>query len=264
MLRPSDRDTRSINLDVAAPIIILLLFAALALWQIFAPESMHWWADEDSIFEYGTALLYGACSYIFIQMARKGSFPAQSFRLLGRAILVFGAVACFVVMGEEVSWGQRIIGFDTPEAWAEKNYQQETTLHNLDWVYENLTSSETGVFKANFFNLAMIGAGLGLPILALIPWIRRLTARLAIPIFPLRYCMLFVGGWAYGKFLQDYAVHFNDPPEVREFMYAAGVLLFALTGLLRPWEVYRVKPEDMSDAEENKRAGTSDLGLSTG
>ena len=40
------------------------------------------------------------------------------------ALAVFGA-------GEEVSWGQRIIGFESPEFFAENNAQRETTLHNL-------------------------------------------------------------------------------------------------------------------------------------
>ena len=35
---------------------------------------------------------------------------------------------------EEISWGQRIIGFATPEVLIDANSQGETTLHNLRYV----------------------------------------------------------------------------------------------------------------------------------
>ena len=231
--------------NYVAPIASALAIIVLILWQIYYPDSMDWWADEDGPFEYATALFYGVCSVIFGLMARRGNFPLNSSRQLGRAILITGALGCFFIMGEEISWGQRLIGWDTPESWAEINYQQETTLHNLDWVYTTLTSSETGFFRANFFNLLFVGMGLGLPVIALIPWARSLIARLAIPIIPLRYAVLFVGAWLYGKYLVGYAGHKN-PPEVREFLFSIGILMFALIGLKRPWELYRVTAEEMS------------------
>ena len=38
---------------------------------------------------------------------------------------------CFIIGMEEISWGQRILGIETPESFKEINYQQETTVHNL-------------------------------------------------------------------------------------------------------------------------------------
>jgi hypothetical protein len=37
----------------------------------------------------------------------------------------------FLVGMEEIGWGQQVLHFRTPKDWAEINYQQETTLHNL-------------------------------------------------------------------------------------------------------------------------------------
>ena len=237
------------KLNILTPAISILFLLGLAWWQFYFKDSMDWWSDEDRPFEYATSVAYGVASVLFILMARRGRYPLQSMRRLGQFILIIGAIGCFFIMGEEVSWGQRIIGFETPEAWADKNYQQETTLHNLDWVYENLTSSQTGFFKANFFNLVMLGVGFVLPLAALIPWVRRMSARMAVPIIPLRFCVLFVGGWIYGKYMQPYAIDLNGPPEVREFIYSLGILMFAVTGLTRPWELYRSKPDEMSGGE---------------
>jgi uncharacterized membrane protein YraQ (UPF0718 family) len=37
----------------------------------------------------------------------------------------------FVAAGEEISWGQRALGIQTPEYFKEHNLQAETNLHNL-------------------------------------------------------------------------------------------------------------------------------------
>lgn len=41
------------------------------------------------------------------------------------------ATALFLFGMEELNWGQTLLGFDTPAVWAEINYQQQTSLHNL-------------------------------------------------------------------------------------------------------------------------------------
>lgn len=40
------------------------------------------------------------------------------------------AICTFYVSGEEISWGQHIFYWDTPEYWVGVNDQQETNLHN--------------------------------------------------------------------------------------------------------------------------------------
>ena len=41
------------------------------------------------------------------------------------------ALAFFLFAMEEISWGQRIVGFDSPEALIGVNQQGEATIHNL-------------------------------------------------------------------------------------------------------------------------------------
>lgn len=45
------------------------------------------------------------------------------------------AVLMFVYFGEEISWGQRIFGWETPAALKELNAQRETNIHNL-WLFQ--------------------------------------------------------------------------------------------------------------------------------
>jgi hypothetical protein len=54
-------------------------------------------------------------------------------------LFIFTAACLFFVAGDEVSWGQRIFGIQTPEYWSQLNSQKETTLHNLysvQWMVE--------------------------------------------------------------------------------------------------------------------------------
>ena len=57
------------------------------------------------------------------------------------------AVGCFVIAGEEVAWGQRIFGLETPEALDEVNHQGQITVHNIRTVQDGV-------------NLVFIAAGL--------------------------------------------------------------------------------------------------------
>jgi hypothetical protein len=62
-----------------------------------------------------------------IQLMRTGQRGMGVFYLL----LAAGA---FFVAGEEISWGQRIFGWSTPEALEAINHQNETNVHNIRWV----------------------------------------------------------------------------------------------------------------------------------
>lgn len=47
------------------------------------------------------------------------------------ALYILLAVGIFFLIGEELSWGQRLFGWQTPEAYKEINKQDETNLHNI-------------------------------------------------------------------------------------------------------------------------------------
>lgn len=51
------------------------------------------------------------------------------------AWFVLAALCSFYVAGEEISWGQHILRWNTPEYWAVINDQNETNLHNTSaWL----------------------------------------------------------------------------------------------------------------------------------
>ena len=51
----------------------------------------------------------------------------------------------FVAAGEEVSWGQRVFGIETPDAFVDDNRQDELNLHNLDWLQDKAILAQLAV-----------------------------------------------------------------------------------------------------------------------
>jgi len=81
---------------------------------------------EDSMLEWGQVLAYVAViGWAFVRapsLYRHGDRAAA-------AVLVILAVGAVLVVGEEISWGQRFFDFGTPEVFS-RNKQGETNLHN--------------------------------------------------------------------------------------------------------------------------------------
>ena len=105
---------------------LLALFVYLRDNQLFRTL-----IQDDHLVEYSQffLLLLSSITCLFLQKYwwKKEKILAILFFLL--------AVACFFVAGEEISWGQRIFNIATPEKLAEKNMQQELTVHNIGMLF---------------------------------------------------------------------------------------------------------------------------------
>jgi len=89
---------------------------------------------EDGVFENLTAVFYVSgslfCLIGFFTSHRRSPWLVK-YSLLGWTALLF-----FLGM-EEISWGQRVLGVETPEFIASRNLQNETNLHNFSSTYLN-------------------------------------------------------------------------------------------------------------------------------
>lgn len=96
---------------------IVLYFTNLDLFVIYV--------EEDRYIENLTALILFAAAFHFLWKAIKSNnkLLKASCALLF-LLFLFGG-------GEEISYGQRIFGFDTPDNYAKMNRQGEVTVHNL-------------------------------------------------------------------------------------------------------------------------------------
>ena len=83
---------------------------------------------EDQLFEYWTAAFYLASALLCLLGPRVFGSTSSATRYW---LMVWGVLFLLVAL-EEISWGQRILGIDTPDFLVSRNLQKETNLHNLD------------------------------------------------------------------------------------------------------------------------------------
>ncbi|MCA1750012.1 MAG: hypothetical protein ABR601_10850, partial [Parasphingopyxis sp.] len=114
----------------------LVVAGATAATGLFlaSPELFHQLTVEDGAIEWSSALLlFIACGLMlasFGRQLRRPDTPERWRRL--RLAATLGLAAIFFLMAmEEISWFQRVIGFDTPEPMAERNWQGEFNFHNF-------------------------------------------------------------------------------------------------------------------------------------
>lgn len=114
--------------------VVLLLVKAKV-----GPTGEQWrqMSSEGSLSEYGTALAYLLMPWLTWPMAKH--FRQQRQKTMAALYYFFSLLAFFIGM-EEISWGQRIIGFQEPQFWTEHNVQSEFTFHNLSFYHDHLMS----------------------------------------------------------------------------------------------------------------------------
>jgi hypothetical protein len=139
-----------------------LLAVALALAEL-APARFERLMQEDGPAEWATFLAF-ACAGVI------GLRALQRVRGLARVTLLAVCAFCLFVAGEEISWGQRIVGFRPPALFLEHNYQQESNLHNL----------LKGIFDTRW--MVLMVAGLYGVIAPYVVYLTRWPAVLAAPL----------------------------------------------------------------------------------
>jgi len=140
---------------------------------------------------------------------------------------LYGCFLCglIFIVGEEISWGQRIFGFSTPEALNDINRQGESNLHNIHGVQ---TMFSWGMFLVGAYGMIM-------PCLAVWRW----GSYRDWPLFAMRitphwllmpYFLLMLVWRTYRNFfepLQDYYFAISEFGEITELVLAIAFLLFS-------------------------------------
>lgn len=209
-----------------------LLFAAMFF---AARDQLDALTVEDGPLENLTALLYLVAAILFVLGLRR--------RTAGPVWLALLAVAAFFVAGEEISWGQRIFGWSTPDGIAVINVQDETTIHNIAGIHGNIRALAV-VFVAAFCVM--------LPFTdRFVPALKHFYARWRIPIFPmsaLPWVVMAIGFMLVPRLLGE---HVGSLDEIGE---TALGLAFALFG----WAYRRTSIREVSVPASNV-TGTSEF-----
>ncbi len=107
------------------PVVLFVLIFGSALISNYVHDNF--FAGELGVIELATPVMLvpAIIGGILIFINREKLVTKQ----LGYWILLI-TIACFYIAGEEISWGQQLFGWGTPEWVKEVNDQHETNLHN--------------------------------------------------------------------------------------------------------------------------------------
>jgi hypothetical protein len=170
---------------IVFPVIFSVAFVAYLLSRVMSNEefTFHWVAREDGFLEWLTVMaLFSSAVWCW---QKCWTLRRTSSNLFLGCLALYGVV-CFFGMGEEVSWGQRLFGIETPEFLAKANAQKETNLHNL-------VIGGTSVNKLVFGKILAVGLVaflVGVPVAyRRSMWVRLWCDRLAIPVPRLQHTL---------------------------------------------------------------------------
>jgi hypothetical protein len=153
-----------------------LLVAAFIASALQGNVFLVYFGAEDSPVETATAILLGLCGAALWWRAIKAQ------KLISRAAFFLGLLYGLVYVwagGEEISWGQRILGFESPAYFQQNNDQQEFTFHNL--VIGGVKLDEL-VFGP-VLSYVILTYLIVLPVLwPRVAWVRTLVRRMFIPV----------------------------------------------------------------------------------
>ena len=139
-------------------VITWLLFAAIIggylLMAVKFPRAYIVATYEDLLGEWTQVFLFAATMLLSARLA--------CYKFRQRWFFALLALACFYVVGEEISWGQRIFNIATPEFFQQHNLQNETNLHNF---FTGPIKSTGKMLLEYLLAAGMVGYGLVYPLL---------------------------------------------------------------------------------------------------
>jgi hypothetical protein len=110
------------------------IIAAAAVLSSYASRPLYRFLTmEDGPIEWAQFLFYAGTCILCASIAYrrlKAGHPWQALLFAGLAF------ATLFISGEEIAWGQRIFGIQTPEGLKEINAQGETTVHNIGKIQD--------------------------------------------------------------------------------------------------------------------------------
>jgi hypothetical protein len=155
---------------VANSLIIGIIAVAGAL-NLLDPDLYYRSVQEDEFVEWSSFWAFLLAGTIFLALGRKQTVAHQP-PWFAFAVAFF----CLFVAMEEISWGQRILGYRPPQYFLAHNYQQELNIHNVIATR----------YRKSVVHAIIIGFGLVLPLLRLTAATRPFLIRYGVVSAPTR------------------------------------------------------------------------------
>lgn len=216
----------------------VFIIATGALLYKLRPDLYHQMTQEDGPVEWATFWSFLMSAFLFFAAAWPSEKP------IWRGWFLWGVgLFCLFVGLEEISWGQRLMGYQPPTYFLQNNYQQELNLHNIAGKS----------FRVFALQAIMLGYGFILPLVSGISMGRKFLERLHIKTHSLSLAPPFLAAsllyktypWQYAGEWVEVLLGFcflfsalellflareNFPPLWRKFLIIGGPLVIVLSG----------------------------------
>lgn len=209
---------------------LVYIVISYSVYFLFDREVICQLGREDNFFEYLTAICFLASSLFFLLCYFSGK---NSFFLLLSIVMLIGS-------GEEVSWGQRMFGYSTPDFMREINVQREFTLHNIEFFNgkgseHNIKIGFKRLISINFlYKLFWLLYCVLLPVASILfSSVFEFLRRIKLPVPPLTIGIFFLINWLIFRITLSFILpsgesmqYYDTIAEIRE---CSSALLFMTT-----------------------------------
>jgi hypothetical protein len=200
---------------IALLVALLAIVVSLYLALLLDDSAATWLIREEHPVELLGALSLLASSIACLVLWGRTRGDVRWPKLRRLSLLALGALF-FFGFGEELSWGERILGFAPPESLSEANRQDEATVHNLDLFSGSLDPDR-------LFQLFWLVMGVLVPIASLWRAARRLLQRL-VPVLALGLVPLFVLNQLLTRGFDE--LFAREPERYKSSVFAPGHAIF--------------------------------------
>ncbi len=129
-------------------ILPLLIVTSLVFIYLRNNQLYRWMIAEDSLIEWVQFVILLMTSFFSLKLSL---FWKNKNKFIMTVFISFSLILFFVA-GEEISWGQRLLMIETPEQLAERNLQEEITVHNIDTLF--------GLVYRGYMIIGLLGSSL--------------------------------------------------------------------------------------------------------
>lgn len=204
--------SQNTTIDIASGILVNLLIIGTLVYAIILQslniDFFYLSVQEDQYIEWSSFWAFIGASIIYLMII---------FRLWkeGRPPWFVMALAalCFFIAMEEISWGQRIIGYQPSDHFLKENFQQEFNIHNF----------ASARLRGLVLHTIILGFGVVLPLAGLVPAVRRFFQRFAVLVPPFSLAPAFLTA-----FFADLLDPLNYTREWVELMLGLGFFFASL------------------------------------
>lgn len=193
----------NLKINLRPYIVSIIIFLALnySVYLLFDVDItvriIQFVGSEDGIVEYMTFFSFLGATFFFV----------RAFLIRRNVFFLLLAMIFFMGAGEEISWGQRVFSFSTPESLKEINVQEEFNFHNIgifNTYNPDGSGKKTGIAKlitiGFLYKVFWLGYCIILPIIVLSSnKILYFANKIHLPIPPLSIGIFFLISWIFYK-----------------------------------------------------------------